>query len=114
MPVVDREVLRPYWSLRRDWRTDVGGHPTKPLGSTDGAAIANERQPRAAMIPRAVPVPHDRDVVPMISHRIQREVVPLARRQRIDLERVVGTWPESCDTGDGQVDVARMEIVLAM
>ena len=68
----------------------------------------------ACVVTRAVLVPEDGEVVTMIEHIVEAEVIPLIlRKQRIDLNSVVLTRAQTTETSDNQV-VPRRVVVIAV
>src|ERR1019366_88393 len=88
-------------SNHRRW-PEVPCQAAEPVRMPDRATVAQEREPRANVVARPVAVPHDRDVMPVIAHVIEREVRPVGWCERIDLERIVGSRAESRDSCDDQ------------
>ena len=67
----------------------------------------------ACMVAGAVLIPNDGEVVTMIEHVVEAEIIPfILRKQRIDLNSVVLTGAQATQTRDNQV-VPRRVVVIA-
>ena len=68
----------------------------------------------SSVVTRAVLVPEDGEVVTMIEHVVEAEVIPLIlRKQRIDLKVRVLTGAQTTETSDNQVVPRRVVVIAA-
>ena len=64
------------------------------------------------MVAVAILVPHDADVVTVIEHIVETEIIPLALwQQRINLDSIVRTRTESADACDNHVAEGRVVVI---
>ena len=80
----------------------------------DAGAIGEDLQALAPAIFRAGFIPQDGQRVAMIGNMVEAEPIPRAvLHQRVDLDHLIGPWPQAYQTGDDQVAVGGMVVILA-
>ena len=112
--VVHGEVAGAFyrWELRSG--AERCREPTQPRRIGDRAAVHEQTESRAAVVARAIPVPHDRHQPPVVGNAVQREVGPVIRGERIHFEQAVGARAQAHEPGDDRVHVPGVKIVLAV
>ena len=91
----------------------LGGEPAEGVAVACKFAVDVNAEALACVVTRAVLVPENGEVVPMIEHVVEAEIIPfILRKQRIDLNSVVLTGAQATQTRDNQV-VPRRVVVIA-
>ena len=102
------------WSLVFRGIGSFDGDGVKRIYAADAFAVDQHVQALAEFVTVAILIPHDTDQVASVGNIVESEVVPVRRRERVDLQRIIVTGHETGEARNHEIAVTRMQVVFGM